>query len=222
MRSFEVLLITVTFLTTLAATTMLGQSRSAKEFLDFKVGDSWSYVNHNVGKPEYSPNYALTIRVDGTSDGFAIVEERTVHDTSVGSRINMFRSDSLGNVYVRIFNFDSLKTIGANKMKVGHFPSDGTSIWYKFNAKVGDTWTAWALGPRSIWGFMEYKLEMLSKSETISFRGRKYSRCVEFCISPLGLSDSDIHEWFAPGVGMVRRSFNQTKSGYYLVDKKSR
>jgi hypothetical protein len=132
----------------------------------------------------------------------------------------MFRYDGLGNIYLKIFNFDSLKRVPENARTAKDFPKDGESIWYKFNAKVGEKWIAYGLSPEKKTAIQKYEIQLVSKSASVAYKGQRYDGCFEFRFSPIGISNSDTYEWIARNEGIVERRMDKSKSEYYLMWKR--
>jgi hypothetical protein len=211
-------IVALIFFSILFSAGSFAQKNAARQFLDLSVGNNWNYARLRNGRPE---NYTMKISVnDSTASGFAIVEERLTHDTAVSSQLNMFRADSSGNIYMRIFNFDSLKRIPTNARIAKDAPRDGTSIWYKFNAKSGEKWIAYGQSPKQKTVIQKYEIQLVSNSATVTYKGQKYAGCFEFRFSPVGASGCDTYEWIALNEGIVRKKIEQTKSDYYLMWKR--
>jgi hypothetical protein len=122
---------------------------------------------------------------------------------------------------LRIFEFAKLKGLPENAGVAKDLPPEGTSVWYKFNVGVGDKWVAWGLSPERRTTIQKFNVQLISKSASVAYRGQRYNACYEFRFSPVGTSNGDIYEWLAADTGIIKRTVGETKTGYYLMWKKS-
>jgi hypothetical protein len=90
-------------------------------------------------------------------------------------------------------------------------------IWYKCDTAVGSSWeviaNAWSDQRR----IDNFRITLLSVSDTVRTPAGVFTRCCRFHIDDLNEMDTDYYDWLAPGIGIVRRQFAaDTTSGFLL------
>ncbi|MGD0339406.1 MAG: hypothetical protein ABSB78_11530 [Bacteroidota bacterium] len=181
------------------------------DYFPLEIGNKWEC--------RYS-EYILRRSVVSTEehDGriFYKVEEYVApegKDTVLINREILFCYDDFGDVYRRIYNFDSLKK------ELPYFQKhsrDGLCPWYKFDGLPGDCWTGDAddyLFPQHM---IRYRITLLSTSASVTLREKVIDSCYIFKIESLSSSQPAYYEWLAKGIGIVRRSSSLNETGYNL------
>ncbi len=138
-----------------------------------------------------------------------------------------YRYDSLGNVDRVVDSmeerFHYLPAL-RNKYNLGKFvydiPESGISAWYRFDAKVGDSWYAYAPGQfgGQKWSVDAYQITLLSTSETVETHEKLFLDCYCFRIVNQHEADTGYQDWLAPKVGLVKRAYlyGISSEGFYL------
>ncbi len=72
-------------------------------------------------------------------------------------------------------------------------------VWLDFSAKIGDNWKVAAPD-----GFSEWTVQLQSKTDTVTVPAGTFTNCYRFWFQFDG-ADNDWVEWYAPGVGPVKR-----------------
>jgi hypothetical protein len=187
--------------------------RNQNPYFPINIGNEWNYK---------SGAYYLDIKIKGLVQldkyYFAIAEENnsTMGDDKPISRTIFYRYDKDKNVLRHIYINEN------HKYKKELIPNDGVFMWYKFNAKINESWRTMGndiFFPSEI---SDYKITLLSKSDTIIANNKKYFDCCKFHIVALSSSDSDYYEWFAKDIGLVKRCFlNESNKGFLLQSYKN-
>jgi hypothetical protein len=75
-----------------------------------------------------------------------------------------------------------------------------TSLWYDFGADTGASWTA-----KGNYG-VQWTVYLVSQTDTVMTPAGRFTKCYHFAFT--GVPDNDWDEWFAQGVGVVKRHFH--------------
>ncbi|HEX9974490.1 MAG TPA: FlgD immunoglobulin-like domain containing protein [bacterium] len=81
-------------------------------------------------------------------------------------------------------------------------------VWLDFSANIGDSWKVFAQG-----GVSEWTVHLQSKTDTVKVPAGYFTNCYRFWFQFSG-ADNDWEEWYAPGVGPVKR----TLYGFGLIE----
>jgi hypothetical protein len=92
--------------------------------------------------------------------------------------------------------------------KLYHRFEDYEQLWLDFSADVGDSWI---INNQS--NFTEWTVFLQSKTDTINVPAGTFTNCCQFWFRFEGM-DNDWVEWYAPGVGPVKRILY----GYGVID----
>jgi len=177
------------------------QDRSKANFFPLRVGDEWNFNNDP---------HRLRIQVVDTSDiygyRFYVVQETSFTDVPPPVvRRKYYTIDSLGNV---------LRLADTTRFS-------GVYIWYKSTDSVDESWKAMA-NSDFLGGVIDpYKITIESRTDTVITSRGVYCHCLRFHIDNLTESDTDYWDWFAVGVGIVKRAYgNYSAKGWILTSYK--
>ena len=90
--------------------------------------------------------------------------------------------------------------------------------WYRFDAKVGEAWTATASQFFNSRSLSEFRITLLSQTDTVVTPAKIYYNCYNFYIDDLYASDEEYYDWVCPGVGLVKRSFAEDGSKGFSLE----
>jgi hypothetical protein len=162
-----------------------------------------------------SGDYRLRLSVDSVTvvnglEYFVVKNTYTANSEVYYSRSYSFRVKEDGNVERLIQGLARIRALGNLPPDT---PSDSVNIWYKFDAKVGESWESLAnssLFPSTV--VSPFRITLESKNDTVVVAGKVLPNCYRFYIDELPSSDEEYREWFAEGVGMVKLQFEGTGS----------
>lgn len=201
MNPLTLLSILVCFTSFLEPSPIQEAHRSA-EVYPLATHNKWSLVS---GAYELSVTVDSTIRID-QSAVFVLTEKS--HGTTAVTRRILFFSDKRGNVH-------RLTSMG------GSLREDTTgmaSVWYKFDARVGESWYAIASSQFNSTELHRYRITLQSKRDRINAAAGSFRRCYRFYIDDLSESDTEYSDWIAPGTGLVKRSYGRNLDTGFLLD----
>jgi hypothetical protein len=99
-----------------------------------------------------------------------------------------------------------------DNQKVFRLLDTTSTLWYDFNADTGTTWTA-----QGSYG-VQWTVILLSKTDIITTPLGIWTDCYHFFFT--GVPDYEWEEWFAPGVGVVKRNLHGIVfREWLLIDK---
>ncbi len=157
--------------------------------------------------------YRLTRHVDTLATVGSAIYARIV-ETSIrvdsGSSVNRivyFTQDEPGNI-TRLSWKDASSPFGSQAMV---FP------WYKFDATVGESWSATASQCFNSRSLSEFRITLLSRTDTLATPAEIYPNCYKFYVDDLYASDEEYYDWVYPGIGLVKRSFGEDGSKGFLL-----
>ena len=180
-----------------------------------KIGNWWKYENDNV---------TLLLKVDSLTEingvkYVAISESKKNKSNSAsGSNLSYYYRYS-GNGIIKKLIQDCKPLPHPQLSDRGLCALAGTDwIWYNFGQLKPCHYFSYsnALDGENFVHF--YDVELLSTNRTIVINKIIYKRCYVYKFRAYGVSDNDRFEWFAPGIGMIRRGGEDTRFHYFLVD----
>lgn len=96
--------------------------------------------------------------------------------------------------------------------RVLRYVDSQNSVWYDFGVDTGTSWIA--LGLNSV----QWTVTLLGKNDTVVTPAGTWTNCFRFSFT--GPPDLEWEEWFASGVGIVRRNlYGIALSEWLLIDK---
>jgi hypothetical protein len=150
-------------------------------------------LNRVLGFPEKSLAFYYPLHV-GNSWTFSNLEglKETIVDAQRISEELYFECDQF-----RYFPHVLLRMSDDNKLMM--LTGGAEQVWLDFSADVGDTWNV-ATQIEDRW-----LVHLESKEDTVSVPGGTFTNCYRFWFD-FGCCDNDWVEWYAPGVGPVKRT----------------
>ncbi|NLP11808.1 hypothetical protein GX408_15520 [bacterium] len=149
-------------------------SSRSGDFFPLHPGDEWRYMVANAGPNESYPDVIWRVFEAVRLNG------RDYFAFGANNRYPAYyRADSSAKVY---------------KWNHGY-----ETIWFDFTKAEGDSYKIELSGEN-----INYLVQVLGKNETVDTPAGTFAKCIHlFQFSP-SMIDSDLHLWFANGVGIVR------------------
>ncbi|MBL7067905.1 MAG: T9SS type A sorting domain-containing protein [Candidatus Marinimicrobia bacterium] len=97
------------------------------------------------------------------------------------------------------YQFDNIYFHMSSDNKLYSRSEDHEQLWLDFSAEVGDSWTVPDQPSLTVWTVF-----LQSKTDTITVPAGTFTNCYQFWFS-FGCCDNDWVEWYAPGIGPVKR-----------------
>jgi len=158
--------------------------------LDVQTSAQWSLekvLNFHPTKLDYFP-----MQVNNRWTFSDVISEHIQDSVRVTDSL-YFRFDQFRNSPKNIL----LRMTSDNKLLMR---SDTTEqVWLDFSANIGDSWKVTAPG-----GGSEWTVHLQSKTDTVTVPAGTFTNCFRFWFQFNG-ADNDWVEWYAPGVGPVKR-----------------
>ncbi len=105
-----------------------------------------------------------------------------------------------GNKYFRFNHYRNLDSILVRRNEKNQIllrKDSSDLVWLDFSAEAGTSWNFPSFNEPS------WQITLLSKDDTVKFNGKVLTHCYEFMYG--GNIDAGWTEWFAPGLGCVKR-----------------
>lgn len=159
---------------------------------DVKASAQWA-LNKSLGIAGGTLAYYFPMQI-GNQWSFSL------HNPIIDSIIDTMRSDN--RIY---YKFDDYRHSGnvhlymSSDNKLYRRSEDREQLWLDFSANVGDSWTVTSQDSLTIWTVF-----LQSKTDTITVPAGRFTNCYKFWFS-FGCCDNDWVEWYAPGIGPVKR-----------------
>ena len=93
-------------------------------------------------------------------------------------------------------------------------------LWFKFSASAGESWLTKSIDPADKNMIDQYRITLLSKSDTVHVMGKIFTNCYKYYIEDLNLWDWEYYEWVSKDVGIIKRKYKFANIDYYLIDYK--
>ena len=158
--------------------------------LDVQTSAQWSLekvLNFHPTKLDYFP-----MQVNNRWTFSDVISEHIQNSVIVTDSL-YFRFDQFRNSLKDVL----LRMTSTNKLLMR---SDSTEqVWLDFSANIGDSWKVIAPG-----GGAEWNVHLQSKTDTVTVPASTFTNCYRFWFQFAG-ADNDWVEWYAPGVGPVKR-----------------
>lgn len=159
-----------------------------------------------------SGSYLLNLRVDTVLHLGALRYSRLTELSSRNTeepiqRTVHFAENDSGNI---------LRLCVRNRSQISD-TSNSSSIWYRFNVDVGNSWLAMANAYSDFREVHKFRITLISRSEIVNTLTGTYPNCYRFLIDDLSESDSEYYDWVAPGTGLVKRLFGQDTSKAFVL-----
>lgn len=167
--------------------------------------NKWTY-----SVDEYSLSVKVYDFVEIDNDLFAAIEENSTRsDEPPITRTLYYRFDDRGNVERILKDVEILRSnVGSSP----NIPQNGRSVWYKLDAKIDESWFAFGNSVFNRKEIHQFKITLLSRSDTVIVKDERFTGCYKFYIDDLSESDSEYYDWLAKDVGLVKRSYGSNES----------
>lgn len=149
-------------------------SSRSGHFFPLHPRDEWRYRVANAGADESYPDVTWTV--------FEAVRFNGREYFAIGSDNRYpeyYRADSSGKVY---------------KWNHGY-----ETIWFDFTKAEGDSYKIELPGEN-----INYLVQVLGKNEAVDTPAGTFTKCIHLFLFSPSMIDSDLHLWFAGGIGIVR------------------
>lgn len=188
--------------------------QNGNSYYPLQNGNAWNYKTD-----EYSLLISVKEIVTIDKNHFNLVEELSSSgDGNPFIREKLLRCNERNNIELMVADFNSIRSnIGSSK----EVPDKGISVWYKFDAKVNESWQAVgnALFDKKV--ISKFKITLASINDTVFANDTIYTNCYKFYIDDLYESDTEYYEWYANDIGLVKRVFqNESNKGFILTSFK--
>jgi hypothetical protein len=174
--------------------------------------DTWRYVN-----PRGSLWISVgdTVTLDGT--GYVQISETFSKAGAAARQEKHFVRTKYGRVMKLILPCAGEPKVTAER---GLCALAGTDwIWYDFTSSERGAWQSFGNSYTSDTWVDEFQVMLITARDTVRTADTVFTNCWKFKIHSVRGADGDIFEWFAPGVGMVRRGWGgDARDDYRLVD----
>lgn len=186
------------------------------DFFPLEVGNEWIYR---------SDKFKLTIHVKDLVEienfWFAVVEESLQSDNKGLNVDQYYYYYGQGEIIYKLIPKD--QSLDIPKVKQGLNALAGTAWpWIHFGSDSGYYWVTYS---RSFYNYKyidQYKITLVSQSDTIFINDKKYYNCYKYYFDDLSESDTEFYEWYVKGIGLIKRSPSgvDDASSLILVDYK--
>jgi len=158
------------------------QSLLPRSYFPLKSGYRWVYV---LGRPGTGPVWDVTVEADESGQ------------VSNSYRLLRYLSSESGPVCL---------TASGDVVERGHDGKD--HLWYQFNAPVGKTWVMDVASDNPLPCADGATAWIGARAETVSVPAGQFMNVIRIDYIPAGFDCGIWREWFAPGVGLIRREEN--------------
>ncbi len=183
-------------------------------FFPLHNGNTWNYKTD-----KYSLLISVKEIVSIDKNHFSLVEELSSSgDGNPVIRTKLYRCNLNKNIETIVTDF---KSVRSNIFSTKEVLDSGISLWYKFDAKVNESWQAFGntLFDKKV--ISKFKITLASINDTVLANDTTYINCYKFCIDDLYESDTEYYEWYAKDIGLVKRVFqNESNKGFVLTSFK--
>lgn len=121
------------------------------------------------------------------------------------------RPNNSGNVERLILNIDYLRK---DIQYDPPLPSSGSSLWYKFDAKDGESWFAYADDNTFPKGATLFRITLKSKHDTLRLDKQMWIDCILLGFEKLTESHGEYYEILSKGEGIIWKGDNVKHSGF--------
>lgn len=138
--------------------------------------------------------------------------EQSITDIKI-TEYGIYFAFSMYNYENRIFKNDS-------NSQIIEYKNGQRRVWYKFSALEGESWIIQDSDGSDLMN--NCVVTLISKNERVSVPAGRFENCVKFNFSCPVMDAGLFSEWFAPGIGCIKR-ITQTIAGprtYELKDYK--
>jgi hypothetical protein len=104
------------------------------------------------------------------------------------------------------YDFGSRKFREDSESQIIEYKDGEERVWYKFSALEGESWTISSFDDGDF--IEDCAVTLMNRNETVSVPAGTFENCVKFNFACPVIDGGLDSEWFAPGVGCVKRSMD--------------